>query len=239
LIGFFRGPMKAVSQLVFRLASLSLALLLAVQCLWLVLPEMLRPAIDWLPTNAVASAARTAARGPAAWAAAIAIIRGDLWAESAYTYSDLLWDKAVPNAEITQGLPRAGARLDRALADAPHQSSAWLFRAALGLHYPSENIDVLESLRMSYYTGPSERQLMPLRLRAMMQLDITGDVEMRQFASRDLRSLVTQKQTSAIANAYGGASPAGKRFIEQGIRDIDPAMVQSLQSAATGSSPAN
>jgi hypothetical protein len=231
---FFQGPMNTVSQLVFRLASQSLAVLLAVQCLWLVLPEMLRPAVDWLPSNAAASAARTAARTPAAWAATIGIIRGDLWAASAFTYSDLLWDRAVSDADVPQALDRAHWLLDRALSDAPHQSSVWLFRAALGLRYPANKIDVVESLRMSYYTGPSEHQLMPLRLRAIAQLDISGDSEMRQFASRDLRFLVTRKQISAITEAYGSASPAGKRFIEQGVRDIDPAMVQSLQSAATG-----
>jgi hypothetical protein len=231
--------MNAAYAIVFRLATLSLAILLGIQCVWLVLPEMLRPAADRLPTDATASAATAKARSSAAWAATIGIIRGDLWAESAYTYSDLLWGDADPSTDLAQALQSARSRVDRALGDAPHQSSAWLFRAMLGLRYPSQNIDVVQSLRMSYYTGPSEQELAQLRLDAMAQLDMSNDVEMRQFASRDLRSLVARKQISAITDAYTRASPAGKRFIEETVRDIDPSVVQLLQSATNGSSLRN
>jgi hypothetical protein len=231
--------MNGVPYILFRFATQLFAGLLGVLFIWLLLPALSRPGIERLPTDQASAATAAKQRNAAAFAASIGIIRGDLWAESAFTYTDLLWDRPVADVELMQELQRAGAMLDRALSDAPHQSSAWLFRAMLGLRYPANNIDVAESLRMSYYTGPSEQQLMPLRLRAVTHLDISDDVEMRQFASRDLRFLVTRKQISAITEAYGSASPAGKRFIEQGVRDIDPAMVKSLQSAATGSWLAN
>jgi len=224
--------MNAVSHTAFRLAILALAVVLALQCFWLVLPQLLRPAVDRLPTDASAAATTAKMRSAAAWAATIGIIRGDLWAESAYTYSDLLWGNADLNGDRAQALQRARARLDRALRDAPHQSSAWLFRAALGLRYPSNDINPVESIRMSYYTGPSEQDLMPLRLRMVMHLNIAGDVEIRQLASRDLRSLIARKQIAEIAAAYSDASPAGKSFIEQAVRDIDPAMTQLLRSGA-------
>ena len=63
---------------------------------------------------------------------------------------------------------------------------------------------------MSYYTGPSEQPLVPLRLRIAVQLDGSKDIELRQFISRDLRMLLAQNQKSAIAEAYNVASPSGK-----------------------------
>ena len=84
---------------------------------------------------------------------------------------------------------------------------------------------------MSYYTGPSEQALVPLRLRIAVQLDGSKDVEMRQFISRDLRMLLAQNRKSAIAEAYNVALPSGKRLIELTIKDIDPSALDSLQRA--------
>ena len=73
---------------------------------------------------------------------------------------------------------------------------------------------------------------MPLRLRLMARLDAFGDGELQQSASWDLRSLIARKQTSELAEAYREASPAGKRFIEQTVADIDPSVVELVRSQA-------
>jgi len=44
-----------------------------------------------------------------------------------------------------------------------------------------------------------------------------------------LRLLFAHHLTSAVAEAYEGASPVGKRFIEQTVRDIDPSYLGSLR----------
>jgi hypothetical protein len=62
--------------------------------------------------------------------------------------------------------------------------------------------------------------------------DTFNDVEMRQFITRDLRVFLARKQKSAITAAYSAASPAGKRFIEQTVKDIDPSALNSLAAAA-------
>jgi hypothetical protein len=222
--------MTAVSHVGFRLATMLFAILIGVQSVWLSLPELLRPHITWSPTEEVPAADTAQHRGAAAWAASIGTIRGGLWAESAFTYSNLLQGNARLNAAPIQALQHVRASLDHALKDAPHQSNAWLFLAALEQRYPSGRFNVIESLRMSYYTGPSEQDLMPLRLRLTAQLDLFSDVEMRQFATRDLRLLLARKRLSVIAKAYDLASPAGKLFIEQTIRDIDPSLIESLRS---------
>jgi len=216
----------------FRLTTQLFALLLGVLFIWLWLPELSRPRIERLPTDRFSAAAAETRRSAAAFAASIGVIRGDLWAESAFTYSDLLWDDPGPGTDLAQALRQAHVSLENALKLAPHQSGAWLLLAALTSRYPSQGFNAKEALRMSYYTGPSEWDFMPLRLGVMAHLDVSGDVELQQFASRDVRLLIARKQTSAIAEAYRDAPPAGKHFIEQIVADIDPSIVPLLRSAA-------
>jgi hypothetical protein len=223
-------PMNAPSHIIFRRATLSFAILLGVQCVWLLLPELLRTGIDRLPTDPASAAVAASQRGDAARAASIGIIRGDFWAESAFTYADLLWSDSGTNADLTGALQHVRASLDRALNDAPHQSGAWLLLAALASRYPSFNSNATEALKMSYYTGPSEQDLMPLRLRIAMNSGVFTDSEIREFIARDLRLFLAQKQKSAITAAYNAASPAGKQFIEQTIDDIDPSALDSVRA---------
>ena len=218
----------------FRLAALLLAVLLGMQCVWLTLAGIVSPGIDHLPTDVAAATAAARQRDAASWAAAIGAIRGDLWAESAFTYADLLWgDKeAFKDADRAKTMARARTSLDHALNDAPHRSGVWLLLAGLSSHYPSLGFDASEALKMAYYTGASEQTLIPLRLDLAVRSDTLDDFEMGQFVERDIRMLLSQKQNGAISEAYSTASPAGKRFIEQAIRNIDPSALPSLQSGA-------
>jgi hypothetical protein len=221
-------------HIVFRLTAALFAILLGAQCLWLVLAELARPSIDQLPTDMASAAAAAKQRDTALRAASIGAIRSDLWAEAAFTYADLLWGEkkeAIANAHPAATLLRARATLNHALNDGPHQSSAWLLLAELNLRFPSPGLDALEPLRMSYFTGPSERPLVSPRLQIAVRLDGSKDVEMRQFISRDLRMLLAQNGKSAIAEAYNVASPANKGFIESIIRDIDPSALDIVQTA--------
>jgi hypothetical protein len=234
--------MIAPSHIVFRVLTLLFAVLLGVQCVWLLLPELSRTGIDQLPTDPASAAAAARQRGAAARKASIGIIRGDLWAASAFTYADLLWGDAGTNVDLTRAmqhartnldeLQRARASLDRALSDAPHQSGAWLLFAALALHYPSFDSNATAALKMSYYTGPSEQDLMSLRLRITAHSDLFTDAEIREFVARDLRLLLARNQKSAITDAYNAASPTGKQFIEQTVGDIDPSVRELLRAGA-------
>ena len=85
---------------------------------------------------------------------------------------------------------------------------------------------------MSYYTGPTEKHLMPLRLRVAAQADAFNDFEVRQFVSRDLHMFLAQHQESVIVEAYHVASPIGKHFIENVVSEIDPSALDWLQDAA-------
>ena len=221
---------KPPSHIGFRLAISLFVILLAGQCVWLLLPQLSQPAIDRLPTDPASAAAAADHRGAAEWAAAMAVIRGDLWAESAYTYAGLLWNH--PDANVGQALAKARASLNSALNDAPHESGAWLLFAALDMRYPSPGPSATAALKMSYYTGPTDRNLMPLRFALAADTEFVGDFEMRQFITRDLRLLLARHDMPVIRQAYIGASAAERHFIEQAVDDIDPSALPALRASA-------
>jgi len=224
--------MNVPPSIAFRLATLLFAILLSLQCAWLSLTGLLRTGIDRLPTDPRAAAAAAGKRDAAARVASIGAFRGELWAQSAFTYAELLFTEAGggTNKNLKSASARARLNLDRALGDAPHQSGAWLLLAGLAARYPSPGLEAKQALKMSYYTGPSEPDLMLLRLRIAAHSDAFSDIEIRQFVSRDLRVLLAQKQKSAIAEVYDVASPAGQRFIEQVVKDFDSSAVDFLRA---------
>jgi hypothetical protein len=233
---------NASPDIAFRRALLLLAIVLGTQCVWLLLPALLSAAPQQLPTDPAAAAAAAQERQAAARAASIGIIRGDLWAASAFTYADLLWGdvdtEASPRRAVQSShanfdaLQRARVSLNHALSDAPLQSGAWLLLAALASHYRSFDSDATEDLKMSYFTGPSDQDLMALRLRIAAHFSVFTDTEIRDFVGRDLRSFLARNKKPAIVDAYNAASPAGKQFIEQTMRDIDPSSLGLLRAGA-------
>jgi hypothetical protein len=222
--------MNMPSQTTFRLVTLILAIILGAQCIWLILAELSRPGLTGLPTDPTGATIATKQRNDATWAAWIGAIRGDLWAESAYTYSDLLWARSGSDTEQAEALDRVQVRLDRALRYAPHQSSAWLLIAGLASRYRWSRSDPTEALKMAYYTGPSELPLMPLRLLVTTQLDEIKDSELQLLARRDIRLLISHQGKPAVVQAFQSATPAGKQLIEQAAKEIDPTFAQSLRA---------
>jgi hypothetical protein len=221
----------------FRIATFLLAAVLGIQCIWLLLAEFSRPGIDYLPTDPHSAAFASFQRNDATWAAWIGVIRGDLWGESGYTYSDLLWINSSSGSELTKSLDQARERLDRAVRYAPHQAGAWLLLAGLASRYRWSKPDPAEALRMSYYTGPSELPLAPLRSLVAAQLPALDD-ELQIFAKRELRLLITHQDKPAIVQDYQSATPAGKQFIKQVLGEIDPTFGNSLHLGAQGQAPA-
>jgi hypothetical protein len=223
--------MAGSSPLAFRVAALAFALVLLAQSIWLLLAELPRPAIDRIPTDA-AAAARAAESGPAAARAArFGAIRGDLWAEAAFTSAGLLWRGPSPDAS-TGSLEQARAALDQVARFAPHRSDAWLLQAGLAARDPSSRVNPTEALKMSYYTGPGELPLVGPRLFVAGRMDRFDDGELKELVGRDLRILFAHGQQSAIAQAYGVASAAGRQFLEQAVAEIDPSFVASLRESA-------
>jgi hypothetical protein len=216
----------------FRIATLAFAMVLGAQSIWLLLAEFSHPGINSMPTDSQSAPLAAKQRNDATWAAWIGAIRGNLWADSAYTYSDLLWANSSNNSELTKSLDLVRGRLDRSVRYAPDQPGAWLLLAGLASRYRWSRLDPAEPLKMSYYTGPSELQLIPLRLLVTVQLENFNDEELLQLARRDVRLLLAHQGKPAVIQAYQSATPAGKLFIEQAIGEIDPTFVETLRVGA-------
>ena len=84
---------------------------------------------------------------------------------------------------------------------------------------------------MSYFTGPSDISLMPIRTFIASQMPML-DADMQQLARRDVRLLLTHQQKPAIIQAYHVATAAGKRLIDQELGERDPNFAQALRRGA-------
>ena len=137
--------MGEIPHIFFRFATRLFAMLLGVLSFCLLLPSC--------PDRA--SSDRRLTRSAAIAATSVTLphlnfdwhYSRDLWAESAFTYSDLLWGAGGPSADLTQALQHAHISVQKAVKLAPHQSGAWLFLAALTSHYPSQGFNPTEALR--------------------------------------------------------------------------------------------
>jgi hypothetical protein len=228
------ADLSRTAHTTFRVIAAGFAVLLAAQCVWLLVPELIRPHIDHLPLDKTTAASAANERAAASRAARFGAIRGDLWAQSAFTRANVLWtDKeADTTSSVTEAVGYARTDLDRALTNSPLQSGAWLFLVDLALRFHLVGVIPSEPLKMSYYTGASDQRLMPLRLRISVRLAKFNDIEIRQFVGRDLRLLLADKKIPEIAEAYALASPAAKSFIEQTVQDIDPTALDRVRTAA-------
>jgi tetratricopeptide (TPR) repeat protein len=212
----------------FRTATFLFACVLAVFCIWLLFAELQRPNMFSLPTDRQSAANAAEQRVDASWAAWSGVIRGDLWAQSAFTFADLLWTGSSGNSELAQSLDQARGALARALRYAPTRADAWIMLAELASRYHWSRPDAAEALRMSYYTGPNELSLMPLRTLVASQLPEL-DTDGQRLVRRDLHLLLTHAQKTAVIEAYHSATPAARRLIEQELGESDPNLVQSLR----------
>ena len=214
-------------QTIFRFSLGSLAIIIAIYCVWLLISELIQPHVIRMPVDPPSAAAAAQKRAAASWAARFGILRGDLWAEAGYTFTDLLWKTSKNDPNLSQSLEAARNRLDQAIRYAPTNAGVWLLSAGFAAQFK----DATEALRMSYFTGPSEVPLMPIRTFIAAQMP-TLDADMQQLARRDVRILLMHQQKPAIAEAYHIATPTGKRFIDQELSEKDPTFVQALRRGA-------
>ena len=207
-----------------RVAMLVLTAVVGIYCIWVLSSELIRPGVISLPVDPQSAAIAAQKRARASWAAHVGIIRGDLWAESGYTFANLLWKSSSGEKEPAQSVDLARARLDRAIRYAPTKAGVWLLLAGFAPDFR----EATEALRMAYFTGPSELSLMPIRTFVAAQMP-TLDADMQQLARRDLRYLLKSQQKSAIIQAWHAATPAGKRLMEQELGERDPSFLQTLR----------
>jgi hypothetical protein len=202
----------------FRHLMLVFAVALGVQSAWVILPESISAGAIHLPPDEQAAAGARLQRVRARWAASLGFLRGDLWADSAVTYADLIFAR---NPDGTQQAARSVT--ERALAYAPHRSDVWLLFALLSYRFDWGQLRLADALKMSYYTGANESELVPLRIFVSVSSPALDDNELQEMVRRDIRMILTGQPDlkPVLVGAYKNASTTNKRFMENVISEID------------------
>jgi len=139
-------------------------------------------------------------------------------------------DSASTQSSTTIGQARDVA--ERALAFAPHDARIWLALASMDSRLDWLNGEASTALRMSYYTGANEIELIPLRLSLAVNFSVISDMDFQQLVHHDIRTVVTRKPElkSAVLDAYRHALPVGQQFIEETLKEMDPTLLSTLRS---------
>lgn len=158
-------------------------------------------------------------------AAGLAAWRGDLWAESAFAYSNQLWTGATMKPEIANAVQRD---LENAVRYSPHRGDIWLMFAAMAGRY-KWGYKPSSLLKMSYYTAPNDIGLIPLRLMISLR-QWTDDPELQDLIVNEIRVVLTKLPDlrSTLSIAYRAASPEGKAAVEQAVSSIDAAQLMAI-----------
>jgi hypothetical protein len=216
-----------------RYVAQGFSCILMLLAIWLFLAEISRPALPHFPPDGNVASLIVSERNDAKWAARFGIVRGDLWTENTLTYADLVWPGEHRDAlKLSETLEEARSTAERAVRYAPHDARAWLVLAALDSRANSRSIGSTAALKMSYYTGPNEADLTPLRFSLSLQPDFFADEEIRELAEREIRLLILGRPElrAVLAAAYRDATSPGKRFIEASVQNLDPEFLTALRT---------
>jgi hypothetical protein len=206
----------------FQLGAGLFAGFLALQALWILIPNAIRPAVDF-PGGGPALADKPSISGAyiSAW---IGLVRGELWTDYAL---------ALLAAPSHDGSPilRAREAAKRSLELSPHSSSTWLLLAMLEEKL-SPRSDIAGELKMSYYTGPNQPLLRPLRLTLALAGDSLSDPELQDVVEAELGAIIKHepKLKLSIVAAYRAGSPLGRRFLESKLATLDPQLLATVRS---------
>ncbi|OYU92184.1 MAG: hypothetical protein CFE29_05070 [Bradyrhizobiaceae bacterium PARB1] len=231
-------PATTINPLSFRWylysALTMFGLILTAQGAWIVLPEALRPGPISFPSDQIHAMVARQDQERANRSAAIAGVRGDLWAESAFTEAALVWTDPAFKTDIS-GARKAMTSMSllKTLHYAPHRSDAWLMLASTCERLKLSTCNIGAFLKMSYYTAPDEPRLLLLRLAQALRIkDISGDDELVDMIRRDIRFVLTRSANlrPALISAYRTASPAGRLLVEQTVTPVDPGYMTMLRT---------
>jgi hypothetical protein len=207
---------------------------LSAQAAWILLAERYPSSHIGLPLDAKAATNAFAERDRIRQAASLAVVRGDLWAESAFTYAGRLWsDQTTDSNAADKSNAEVLNALNQALRYAPHRGDVWLMFAALADQYKWAGYRAGALLKMSYYTAPNELALFPLRLNVSLRArGAIDDAELQDLVRRDIGVILTRVPAlkPALVAAYRSALPQGKTFVERVISDIDPGYLSVVRA---------
>ena len=85
---------------------------------------------------------------------------------------------------------------------------------------------------MTYFTGPNEPALTPLRIRIATRSTAITDAELQTLVEQDIRAIIlrNQDQKPSLLAAYRDASPQGKQLIEATVGDLDKNLLATIRA---------
>jgi hypothetical protein len=214
------------ASVLFRIGMSLYGLTLAAASLWLLLAELPRSSVTALPMSSELAGKAAAQRDDALWAARASRVRGDLWAESTFTFAELQWSASASSRLLDE----AKASATRAISLSPANSSVWLLLTELALRYRWQAPKPVEAIKMAYYSGPHEDALIPLRLLISARLDDSTDIEFERLFRSDVESALMFRPNlkAAVLAAYSQGTPQAKHLIQDVASQIDSSFAQSL-----------
>ncbi len=157
------------------------------------------------------------------WLGAISPIRSDLESNETLRLSlEAIRQNSADRSNQTRDAPIR--RLRQVLGVRPYDAELWLALAVLEARRDPDGPGTIESLKMSYLAAPSERRLMPLRLRTATRFNALVDSDLRELARSDVRLMLTRRPTqeSAFVSVYERASERGKAFLTETAQVVAP-----------------
>jgi hypothetical protein len=221
----------------FRNGILIFAGILAVQAAWLVTAEFFRPKLPYFPQDKADEERASVARSAAVTAASIGWVRGDLWTDAAIALSSDLLGEVVDERDPQMALTRDRAMIvaQRAARLSPHDSRTWLLLAALNSRFDWPNREIANRLKMSYFTGPIEPALSPLRIRIATYSTAITNAELQPLVAQEVRTVILRhkNQIPSLLAAYRDGSAEGKQFIEATVGDFDKDLLARMRASGS------
>lgn len=231
--GYLANP-GAVGPAWLRVGLAVFSFVLVAQATWILLAEYYHPRGVTLLVDEQASHVASMERDIARRAAGFAVVRGDLWAESAFTDSGLIWAERASSPDAVSEVKEAKISPERALRYSPHRGDVWLLLAAMADRFNWQDYHARALLKMSYYTAPNELALFPLRLRTSLRVAGIQDPELQDMIRRDIRLVITRAPVlkPALIAAYKATSNENKEFVERVVSEIDPMYLATMRAGS-------
>jgi hypothetical protein len=214
-----------------RSVLLGFASLLGLLGVWAFAVALTQPDMPYFPADPARLNEAAAQDGPAQLAARLGVLRGDLWTDAAIAaWAAYAAAPAAQKAALRERLAASRAAAERAVGLAPHDARAWLVLAAAAAETKSAPAAVNALLKMSYYTGPNEPVLVPLRIGLATRAADIGEADLQTLAESDVRLMVREPKLRARApTLYKEAGAAGRAFLERAIGFLDTGLREEMQ----------
>ncbi len=133
-----------------------------------------------------------------------------------------------------QKLDQARAALARTVRHAPHDSRAWLQLAAVEMKAGAAPDTIAAALKMSYYTGSNEAELVAQRIGLAANPGLAGDTELKTLLETEILAVAQQPAVKpSLVQAYRQASPETQARLREIVAAIDASLATEMEGAVS------